>query len=358
MLVYERTRSPLLAAVTFAASVIPVFIGGIFLAGLADRFPRRTVMISCDLARLALVAVMTVRGLPVAALVGLLFAVTLLGPPFSSARAGVYAEILVGDRYVIGTSVTLTTYQLAQVAGFAVGGALVALIGVRTTLAVDALTFAVSALISRLRVRARPAARSGVRRSTHRADIAAGLRLTGRLPGLRNPMLFGWLALFYNVPEGVAAPLAHSVGGGTSSVGLILAATALGAAAGGLVFTRLASPAKRLTWMRPLAIAACAALALFGLEPSLPFILIILFVSGIFDCYQAAASAAFVSAAPPESRSQVFGIAQAGMSLGQGAAMILAGAAAQAHPARVIAVSGVLGALVAAILPGVRQADD
>ena len=36
-------------------------------------------------------------------------------------------------------------------------------------------------------------------------------------------MLFGWLAAFYNVPEGVSAPLAASLGGGAVAVGLILA---------------------------------------------------------------------------------------------------------------------------------------
>ena len=40
VLVYDRTRSALLAAVTYAATIIPVFAGGILLSGLADRLPR------------------------------------------------------------------------------------------------------------------------------------------------------------------------------------------------------------------------------------------------------------------------------------------------------------------------------
>lgn len=347
LLVYDRSGSALLAAVTFAASVVPIFIGGIFLAGLADRFPRRQVMIICDLARLALVLAMIIPGLPIAGLVVLLLAVTMLGPPFTSARAGIYRDFLAGDRYVVGTAITLTTFQLAQVVGFAVGGALVALVGTRTTLLADAATFAFSALVSRIWVGARPAAGG----AKHGAGIAEGFRLAFGLPGLRTPMLFGWLALFYNVPEGVAAPLARSIGASAASVGLILAASALGAAVGGLAFTRLVGPDTRLKWMRPLAIAACAALTLFVLRPALPFVLAILFVSGVFDCFQVAASTAFVSTAPPEHRSQVFGIAQAGMSLGQGIAMVLAGAAALSHaPSTVIAASGVLGALVAAVI--------
>src|SRR5262249_28302997 len=40
LLVYDRTGSALLAAVTFAASVVPAFLGGVTLSGLADRLPR------------------------------------------------------------------------------------------------------------------------------------------------------------------------------------------------------------------------------------------------------------------------------------------------------------------------------
>ena len=157
-------------------------------------------------------------------------------------------------------------------------------------------------------------------------------------------MLFGWLAAFYNVPEGVAAPLAHSLGGGAAAVGLILAAEAFGASLGAALFSRLVPPRQRLRWMSPLAAGSCAVLVLFVFRPSLPWALVVLAISGLCDCYQLAANAAFVRAVPDGQRGQAFGIAQGGMSLGQGAAMILAGAAAQQFlPSLVIAASGVLG---------------
>jgi len=69
VLVYDRTRSALLAAVTFMVSVVPTFVGGITLAWLADRYPRRAVMIASDLARCALVLVMIIPGISLAGLV-------------------------------------------------------------------------------------------------------------------------------------------------------------------------------------------------------------------------------------------------------------------------------------------------
>ena len=55
LLVYDRTRSPLLTALAYASGYLPWIIGGLFLAGLADRYPRRAVMVTCDLARAVLV---------------------------------------------------------------------------------------------------------------------------------------------------------------------------------------------------------------------------------------------------------------------------------------------------------------
>src|SRR5215831_18866554 len=150
LLVFDRTGSPLLAAVAFAASVVPTFLGGIVLAGLADRWPRRRVMIVCDLGRALLVAIMALPGVPIAGLVGLLFLVTLISAPFTSARAALYPDILAGDRYVVGTAITITTLQFAQALGFVAGGVVVGLFGVRTSLLVDAGTFIVSALIIRI----------------------------------------------------------------------------------------------------------------------------------------------------------------------------------------------------------------
>jgi MFS family permease len=388
VLVYDRTRSALLAAATFAVSVVPTFIGGVTLSGLADRLPRRRVMIGADLASAGLVAVMVVPGAPLLVLVMLLFAVTMVGALFLAARAATFPEILNRDQYPLGTAVAQTTNLSAQVAGFAAGGIVVAFLGVRVSLLADAVTFAASALIIRAWIRARPVpaapppapgrpptarrrARGRHARPGPAAGAAAGLRLVFGSPAMRTPMLFGWMCAFYNLPEGVAAPLAKEVGGGTATVGLILAAQALGSAVGALAFSRLGGASQRAQsrkaqsrqaqsrqaqsrqaqWTGPLAVAACASLVPFAARPGLAAALLILAVSGVFGCYQIAANAAFVQATPAARRSQAFGIAQGGMSLGEGIAILLAGAAAQhAVPGSVIAVAGAAGALCALAL--------
>ena len=347
VLVYDRTRSALLAAITFVVSIVPTFIGGVTLAWLADRYPRRAVMIASDVARCVIVLVMAIRGVPLAAMVALLAVVTLIGAPFASARAALFPDVLSGDRYVVGTAVAQTTYQFALVLGFAAGGTLAGAVGTRTSLAVDAATFAASALIVRAWIQPRPAA--GSRRESSRLDgIFAGARIILARPALRTPILFGLLAAFYNAPEGVAAPLAHAIGGGAAAVGVILAADCLGQVVGAITFSRFVAPQTRLRLMGPLAISACGVLVLFFWKPDLYVSLLVLVASGLCASYQLAANAAFVSAAPQEQRSQAFGLAQGAMSLGQGGVMILAGAAAEHYsPARAVAVCGAVGAVAA-----------
>jgi MFS family permease len=121
VLVYERTRSPLLAAVAFAAGYLPWLVGGLFLSRLADRHPRRAVMVGCDAVRAVLVAAMILPGVPLGVLIGLLFVATLFSPPFEAARSSLLPDVLRGERYALGAAVIQTTYLTAEVAGGAAG---------------------------------------------------------------------------------------------------------------------------------------------------------------------------------------------------------------------------------------------
>src|SRR5260370_12100075 len=50
VLVYDRTRSALWSALTFAVTFLPWIVGGLGLSGLAARLPLRPPMITCALA--------------------------------------------------------------------------------------------------------------------------------------------------------------------------------------------------------------------------------------------------------------------------------------------------------------------
>jgi MFS family permease len=352
LLVYHKTNSPLLAALVYAAGYLPWVIGGLFLAETADRYPRRTVMIVCDAVRAVLVAAMVIPHVPIAALVALLFAATMFAPPFDSARAAITPDILQGERYVLGTAVIQTTYFGAQVVGAAGGGVAVALIGVRSTLGLDAATFVLSGLLIAFGTRSRPAAaQPDSVQSSALARMRDGFQLVFGNQALSTLLLLGWLVVFYTIPEGIAAPYVARLGGGSIATGLVIASTALSTTIVTPLFSRFFRPRQRTNWMGPLAVLTCGSLVLTALRPGLAASLVIFSLSATFGVYQIAANTAFVVRVPNERRAQAFGIASMGVVVGQGAAFVAAGAAAEVmSPAVVIAVAGAIGAVVAIVL--------
>jgi MFS family permease len=352
LLVYDRTGSPLLAALVFAAGYLPWVIGGLFLAELADRYPRRTVMVVCDVVRAVLVAAMVLPHMPIGALVALLFVATMFAPPFDSAKASVTPDILQGERYILGTAALQMTLLAGEVLGAVGGGVAVAFIGVRSSLAIDAFTFVLSALFIGLGLQARPAAAKpeSVRPSLL-ARMRDGFRLVFGDQALSTLLLFGWLVVFYTIPAGIAAPYVARLSGGPIATGLVIASTALGTMLALPLFTRFVRPRQRINLMGPLATLTCGALVLIAFRPGLAGSLVIFTLSAAFGVYQIAANTAFVIRVPKERRAQAFGIANMGVIVGQGAAFIAAGAAAEVvPPAAVIAVSGAIGAVVAFVL--------
>jgi predicted MFS family arabinose efflux permease len=352
LLVFDRTHSPLLTAAVYAVGYVPWVIGGLFLAELADRYPRRSVMVVCDASRAVLVAVMVVPHVPVGALVALLFAATMFAPPFDSAKASITPDILHGERYVLGTAVLQTTLLTGEVLGAVGGGVAVAFIGVPRSLAIDSATFVLSGLLVRLGLRARPpAARPESARPSAVARMRDGFRLVFGDQALSTLLLFGWLIVFYTVPAGIAAPYVARIGGGPIATGAVIASTALGTMLALPPFTRFVRPRQRVNVMGPLAVLTCGTLILTGLRPGLAVSLVIFVVSAAFGVYQVAANTAFVVRVPAQRRAQAFGIANMGVVVGQGAAYVAAGAVAEVvAPAAVIAVAGGLGAVAAFVL--------
>jgi hypothetical protein len=345
--VYSRSKSPLLTAITFAAGFVPYLLGSLGLSGLADRRPRRTVMAGCDAARALLVGVMLVPGMPLGVLIALLYLVTTLQPPFDAARSASVRDIMEAGRYPLALAVLQSTSRVVVVAGSAAGGLVVALLGVRPALAGDALTFAASGLLVVFGVRFRPAAAApGGQHAL--AAIGAGFRLVFGDPGLRTLIGLGWLAAFYELPEGLAAPYAGRLGGGAVAAGLLIATSQLGAVVATPFFTQRIGPLTRLRWMGPMAVLACGILLTALVRPGLAVSMAIFALSNVFAMYQIAANAAFVERLPNQSRAQAYGLANAGLLVGQGAAWALAGAAAEVvPPSAVIAAGGGVGALVA-----------
>src|SRR3954451_8499169 len=93
LLVFDRSHSATLTALSYAFTFLPWLIGGPWLSVYADRLPRHQVMVACDLVRAATVLLIAIPGIPLGLALLVVCLVSLLEPPFSAARGALLADI-------------------------------------------------------------------------------------------------------------------------------------------------------------------------------------------------------------------------------------------------------------------------
>ena len=224
VLVYEQTRSPALAASVMALSFLPYLLGGALLGAAADRLPARRALVACDLLSAVLVAAMVIPGMPVAALLGLVFANGLLAPVYQGVRSAVLPDVLPpGPGYILGRSMMRMVAQSAQIVGYGAGGP-AARRGFPARCA--GLRRGVVRRLGRAAaVRPVPAARAARRAGagSMTGDSLRGIRSVLAHRQVRRILLFGWLVPACAVaPEALAAPYASHIGQPARVTGFLL----------------------------------------------------------------------------------------------------------------------------------------
>ncbi len=358
VLVYDRTGSGLVTAAVYALTFLPALAGSVLLGPLADRLPRRGLLVGGDLIRAALLAAMALPALSVAALSSLLVAAVLVGTPWKAAESALVVDILTVEDYPTGLGLRTVTGQAAQVVGFAVGGIAIAAIGARGALALDAATFLISSVVIRLGVRTRPPAAhpdNETAPSPQRWLHGAATVLADRR--LRLLLSLAWLLGLLVIPEGLAAPYAQHLGGGARTVGLLLAAGPTGVLVGTVCYTRLLSAPARARLLGPLAAAAGIPLLFCATTPNLAVTCLLWALSGACTAYQIQVVAEFVRTISPSIRGQGLGIASAGLLAAQGIGLLAGGVITQiASPATAIVTAGAAATALGSALALTRRA--
>ena len=345
LLVFARTGSALASSATYACSYLTWLVGGPVLSALADRHLRRRLMVVCDVLRAAVVALLVLPAPPLWLVFAVLVVAGLLSPPFDAAKGALLPDLLEGDRYVAGNAVINAVNQGGQAVGFLVGGVLVAAVGTRWALGLDALTFALSALVLAAWVRERP--RHAPARSRLLGDVRAGVRMVLSDPLLRRMLGIGLLVAFVAiVPEGMAVPVAHHLGGGNMTAGVLTAAGPAGFLLGSFLVLRV-PVARRLALLPRLVALTCAPLLLTPLAPSSAVVAMLWLVSGGGAAAQLVANATYMTSVAPAARGRALGVAISALMAVQGVALLSAGALAQVlGPRRTVLAAGLVGLLL------------
>jgi predicted MFS family arabinose efflux permease len=321
VLVFQHTKSGVLTSGVYALTFLPALVGSIVLGPLADRLPRRALLVGADLIRMVLLAIMSIPGVPLGVIAVLLVVAVAVGTPWNAAESALIADILEGKGYALGTGLRVATVQGAQVAGFAFGGIAVAAIGARTGLALDAASFAISAALIAVTVAPRPPVAS----SAAERGVRAGVRVLLEHRPLLVLLALSWLSGLLVVPEGLAAPYAAKLGGSSAATGLLLAAGPAGTLVGSLVFVRLLGEHRRHRLLGPLAVLAGAPLIGCLARPGLVVTLALWATCGLCGAYQVQVITEFVQAVPTAVRGQAISVASAGVLVVQGLGLVAGG---------------------------------
>jgi MFS family permease len=195
----DRTGSATSVALVWALGLGAGIFMLPFAGPLADRYPRRILAISADLVRLALVGAMAALAYagspPVAALYVLTFAIGLAHSVFWPAITALLQEVIRPQQLTAASGLVEIVWQAGSLTGAALGGPILVRYGLGTAFAIDASTYALSAL-ALLALHHRPAPAEGPHESglaMARAGIAY-LRNHRAIAGFGVASVIPWVA--------------------------------------------------------------------------------------------------------------------------------------------------------------------
>jgi MFS family permease len=346
-IVLERSGSALYSALAFVVSYLPGIAGALFLGPLADRLPRRELMIYCDVARALVVAMLAIAvagEAPLWSLTALLLFAELFSAPFDAARSAITADVLTDPaEFHTGAGISRVLYQLNQTVGLALGGLVAYGASAQLALWLDVASYGVSALLLLGGVRHRAAALADGLRGL---DVGVATRLVFTDPVRRVFVPLGWAAGGILIaPEAVA--LAYAVEHDDERLGgALIAALPAGAALGAWLISRY-PPVVAVRMIRPLLAAGCLPLLLTGFDLGVYPTMALWLVAGVCQAFLLPVMVVVTLVTPPERRGTVGGLAAAGFNAAVAVSFVLTGWAADAfNPADAVVAAGALGLLV------------
>jgi MFS family permease len=166
LLVFKLTGSATNLALTTVATFVPYLLFGLVLGAVVDQVNRRRMMVSVDLARAVLIAVLPVLSITDALEVEHIYVVAFvhatLGILFDCGEFAAVPSLVPADDLVTANGWIMATNSAGQVLGPVLAGVLLAIVPVADLLFVDSATFLISAL-----------ALLSIRRSFNTADAPA-----------------------------------------------------------------------------------------------------------------------------------------------------------------------------------------
>jgi predicted MFS family arabinose efflux permease len=351
--VYTLTRSSLDVGLVSLAQVLPLICGALLGGSLADAADRRRVLLLSQL-----LTALCSAGLAVNADIGPalwpLFALPSVAAGFTAATESGLSAILPSlvrrSEVATANAVFQALFQVAQVAGPAIAGLLLAGAGVRFVYWMDVASLAAAVLATFL-IGQQPA-EGGMSHSPGLRSVVVGLRYLRGQQVIQGAYMIDINAMVFGMPRAVFPALAATVfGGGARTLGFLYAAPGVGALLGALTTGWV----RRVRRQGRAVIAAVlvwgAAITCFGLVRWLPAALALLAVAGCADVISAVFRSTIIQLAAPDAlRGRLMGVQMAVVTGGPRIGDAESGAVASAFGPITSVVSGGLACIAGALL--------
>jgi hypothetical protein len=351
-LVFDRTGSPLLSAVSMFGPSLAQVLGATVFMSAADRLPPRPALTGMAVVWCLTALLVAVPGIPVPVILAIVVASGVLGSVGGAISWGLLSEILPPGGYVLGRSVMQMTVGGMQIAGNAASAILLQFISPRALLLIAAGLYAGSAVLSRLGLPRRPA------RATGRPSAGQTWQINRRLwatPGVAAIYLSLW------VPNGlIVGAEALFVSYARTAAGILFTADALGMLAGDAIMGRWMPARWRRRLVTPLRMLLAAPYLLFALHPAVPAAVVLVGLASAGFSAGLLLQERLIALTPESVRGHALGLHSSGMLTMQGVAALLAGTLAGLMPTgQAMAVMAAASlAVTLALTPALRRTSD
>ena len=308
------------------AAALPSLFGPV--AGtIADRVDRRRLMIGCELGQGACYLAIAIWMPGYAGLLALVAVANLLARCFGPAASSSVPVLVPGGDLVRANAWLGTALNIQVAFGALLGGLLVAGVGVRWALAIDAVSFVISA-VCLLRVPSLPAEGAGDEARGFVRTVGDGIGFVARHRVARIVVLTIFVGVAFAAVDNVALVFLtrRDLGGGAAAFGIVTSAFGFGMLAASLVLTRWERlVSARTAFLAGWFLTAIGTLAT-GLAPALVAVAIAQWAGGVGNgAGNIGADTLLQRSVPAAMRGRVFGLMSTAAFLGSGLAYAIGG---------------------------------
>jgi MFS family permease len=302
--IFTLTHSAALVGLLGLVELIPIVACSLLAGAMADRIERRKMMFTAQaviFTAAALLAVGGFAGHPPVAVVYLLAGLLAAGSTIDNVTRSAIVPALAGDRLRAALSLNYGLYQVAAVVGPALGGLMIATLGVGAAFAADAGGFLIMVGVTMALPPLPPGAGADAEHPPILRSIAEGLGFVRRNHALMGSFAIDLVAMTFGMPRALFAVLALTVyDAGAGGTGLLYAAVSAGASVAALT-TGWVEHVNRLGRVVIGAVIAWGlAIAAAGLMPSLWPAAVCLAVAGAADSVSAVCRSIINQTTTPE----------------------------------------------------------